>query len=174
LAGLVRQDPPVGESYSLELLGTPPGGSGYYALVANFGLSGPSAVRLYPPSAEGYKLAARVDRYAYPDFYDDYLALLPIKASDVVFVTVTGRTDELKTGSFMAWRYRFEKLENLWTSELLEHSTYENRPDGVHLTYCVRADETNPRRCVLLARERHAWDGSFWRLASREEFPPLK
>lgn len=172
LAALVTQDPPVGESYALVLLGTPPGGSGYYALVANFGQSGPSGVRLYPPSEEGYKPAARIDRYATPDFFDDYLELAPIKASDVVFITISGRADELKTGSFMAWRYRFEKLETLWASELLEHSTWENRADGFHLTYCVRADENNPRRCALMARERHVWDGSFWRQAAREEFAP--
>lgn len=172
LAELVTQDPPLGQSYVLVSLGNTPAGAGYYALVANFGVSGPSAVRVYPPSPEGYRLAARVDRYTQKEFFDDYLELVPIKASDVLFVTVSGRTDELKTASFMAWRYQYEKLQNVWTSELLEHSSYENRADGFHITYCLRADEDNPRRCVLYANERHVWDGSFWRLASREETPP--
>ncbi len=172
LAGLVAQEPPLGESYALISLGATPSGAGYYALVVNMGVSGPSALRLYPPSAEGYKLAARIDRYAQRDFFDDYLEVVPIKASDVLFVTVSGRTDELKTGVFAAWRFKYEKLEGVWASEPLEFSSYEYKPDGFHIRYCVKEDEDNPRRCALMARERHLWDGSFWRLAEREEFAP--
>jgi hypothetical protein len=171
LEAFIVQDPPLGEGYVLLAVSRPAAGPAAYALAANFGFSGPSAARLYVSAAGAYQLAARMDKFTHKDFYDDYLELAPISAADVVFVTITGRSDELKTGSFTAWRYAAGKLQTLWASDLLEHSTYENRPDGFRLSYCARADEDDPRKCALFARERHLWDGSSWKVASREESP---
>lgn len=172
LRSFVINDPPIGESYVVILVGTPVTGPGYYALVANFSQSGPSAVRLYPPSAGGYRLAARIDRFAQKEFFDEYLELVPIKSSDLVFVTVMGRTDELKTGAFTAWRFHDGRLDAVWESELLEHSSYEARPDGFRVTFCAQADAQNPRRCAKFARERYLWNGAAWQRAAREELAP--
>lgn len=173
---LVTRDPPVGESYELILLGTPRQGRAYYALVVNFSQSGPSAVRVFAPDdaagQRGFRLAGRIDRFAQPDFFDEYLELVPIKASDVVFVTAAGRTDEQRTGSFAAWRLNRDKLEQLWNAELLEQSAYEVTPAGFHLTFCAQPDENGSGRCRLQARERWVWDGYNWRRAERTEVPP--
>src|ERR1700686_2499777 len=60
LAGLVSRTPPVGENYRLVKLGGTPSA---YAMVVNFGLGGPAAVRIYAGSAGTYALAARIDRF---------------------------------------------------------------------------------------------------------------
>src|SRR5712691_638837 len=58
LAAMATQQPPVGESYRVLRLGGQPAP---YALVINFGLGGPSAVRLYTSGSGRYGLAARID-----------------------------------------------------------------------------------------------------------------
>jgi hypothetical protein len=172
LSSLVAQEPPVGESYQVVPLGSPPRGLGYFALVANFSLSGPGAVRVYAPAGGHYTLAGRVDRLAQPEFFDEYLELVPVKASEIVFVTVAGRTDEFRTGSFAAWRLTPNGLHSVWSAELLEHSTYELRPDGFHLWYCGEPDPQDRRRCARMLHDRYLWDGVAWKLAAREPAAP--
>jgi len=159
----------VGESYELTRLGATPTGEIFYALVVNFSMSGPSAVRYYPPSPQGYRLAARIDRWEFPDYFDDYVELVPIKASDIVFVTVNGRTDELRTGTFVAWRFSDSRFTAVWTTDILERSAYEIRPDGFHLSYCSQDDEQSPRLCRRVMRERYQWDGFAWRRVEQQE-----
>ena len=102
LASFVTHQPPVGEAYRVARLGgSPPA----YALVADFGLSGPSAVRVYAGAPGSLALAARIDRYAQKDFFDDYTELVTLPGPAAVFVTVTGRTDDLQTGFFTAWYF---------------------------------------------------------------------
>jgi hypothetical protein len=172
LGSLVSRQPPLGERFELVHLGTPRVGRGTYALAANFSLSGPSAVRVYEPAESGYRLTGRIDRFHQQDFFDEYMEVIPIRASDLVFVTVTGRTDELKSGSFAAWRVHGRALNLVWSLEVVEHSSYEVRPDGFHIRYCSQADEENPRRCVKFSRERFVWDGSEWRRMEQEETGP--
>jgi hypothetical protein len=174
LARLVVRQPPLGERLEVVLLGAPRVGGGTYALVVNFSQSGPSAVRLYAPSSSGYRLSARIDRFRQTDFFDEYLELVPVRASDIVFVTVTGRVDELQTGSFAAWRWRGDRLDLVWSVDVLEHSTYEAKPDGFHLKYCSQFEEDNPRRCRKFTRDLFVWDGIEWRRMAREELDPPK
>ncbi len=92
LAGLTSRTPPVGENYRLLKIGGIPTA---YALVANFGLGGPAAVRIYSGPPGGYALAARVDQFSQKGFLDSDIELVPVAASNAVFVTVAGRTHDL-------------------------------------------------------------------------------
>ncbi len=169
LAGTLARPGAIGESYELVRLGANATGEVFYALVVNFSLSGPSAIRYYPPSAQGYRFAARIDRWEFLDYFDEYVELVPISASDIVFVTVNGRTDEFRTGTFSAWRFSEGRFTTVWTTDILERSSYEVLPDGFHLSYCSQNDEQNPRLCRRMMKERYQWDGFAWRRAERQE-----
>lgn len=175
LAGLVRQPPAVGESYRLVSLG---GSPDVYALVANFSLGGPSAVRLYRSVASRYGLAARVDRFAQKDFFDEYLEVVPVPGPKpglaVLFVTVTGRTDELQTGAFTAWRFGGDTVKALWSSDILQQSSYELRPEGFRLTYCAETDENSPSLCRRMTRDLYTWDGAVWKRVEQASVPVPK
>jgi len=170
LATLLTQQPPVGEGYRVLRLG---GSPTVYSLVANFGLAGPSAVRLY--TAQGrYALAGRIDRFAQKDFFDEYLELVPLSAPVVLFVTVAGRTDDLQTGVYTAWQFDGQRLKSVWSSDLLQQSSYEAGPDGFRLTYCLQTDEDNPRACREMLRDRYVWDGGAWKRAEETPVPVPK
>jgi hypothetical protein len=166
-ASLVRPGA-VGESYELVRVGAAEGEISC-VLAVIFSMSGPSAVRFYPASAQGYRLAARIDRWEFPDYFDEYVELVPVKASSIIFVTVNGRTDELRTGTFAAWRFAEGRFTVLWSTDILERSSYEARPDGFQLTYCSQADENKPRLCRKVMRERYVWDGMAWRRVEQQE-----
>ncbi len=167
LAALVAQQPPVGEDYRVVRLG---GSPARYAVVANFSLGGPSAVRVYAAARGRYALAAQIDRFAQKDFFDEYLELIPVTAPVILFVTVTGRTDDLQTGAYTAWRFDSERIQAVWSSDMLQQSSYESRADGFRLTYCAETDEVNPRLCRRMARDRYVWDGTAWKRVEREAF----
>ena len=169
LAATLARPGAIGESYELVRLGAKANGEVYYALAVNFSLSGPSAIRYFPPSPQGYQFAGRIDRWEFPDYFDEYVELVPITASDIVFVTVNGRTDELCTGTFAAWRFADGRFTAVWTTDILERSSYEVRPDGFHLSYCSQNDEENPRLCRRMMQERYQWDGFAWRRSERQE-----
>lgn len=171
LAEFVSQRPPVGEDYRiapLDAAGT------VYALAANLGVGGPSAVRLYSRRGDAirFQLTARIDRYTQRDFFDEYLQLIPVAAPAAVFVTVSGRTDELQTGSFNAWLFDGQKLQLLWASDLLPRSSYESRADGFWITYCGEPNEERPRDCQGMFQDRYVWDSSAWKLAEHQKVPP--
>lgn len=168
LSALVTQQPGGGESYAVVRLG---GSPAIFALAANFGVSGPSAVRLYARGPRSYELSAHIDRVSQPGFFDDYLELVPIAARTAVFVTVTGRTDELATGMFMAWRFQGGRLENLWSSDLLPQSSYSPRSDGLEITYCAETDEDQPSVCRGMMRDHYAWDGIGWKRVEQTRLP---
>jgi len=169
LAATLARPGAIGESYELVRLGAHANGEVFCALVVNFSLSGPSAIRYFPPFPQGYRFAARIDRWEFPDYFDEYVELVPITASDIVFVTVNGRTDELLTGTFAAWRFSDGRFTAVWTTDILERSSYEVRPDGFHLSFCSQNDEQNPRLCRRMMKERYQWDGFAWRRSERQE-----
>src|SRR3989454_7762109 len=74
LAAMATQQPPVGENYRVLRLGGQPAP---YALVANFGLGGPSAGRLYTPSTGAHAVAARGGRLSPKRFFFGYFGALP-------------------------------------------------------------------------------------------------
>ena len=112
MVNLVPQTPPVGENYRLVRLG---GSPAVYALAANFGLGGPAAVRIYADTSGRYALAARIDHFVERDFFDSDIELIPVSATESVFVTVAGRTDDLSTGMFSAWRFDGHRAVLLWS-----------------------------------------------------------
>jgi hypothetical protein len=168
LAALVAQDSAAAGRYSVQRLG---GSPAIYALTANFGASGPSAARIYARGTEPYRLAARIDHFAQTDIFDDYLVLVPFPSPDVVFVTVSGRSDRLATGMFVAWRFMQGRLERLWASDLLTRSSYDARPDGFHITYCAQPDEERPSVCRKMTRETYKLQGAEWKRVEQADVP---
>ncbi len=161
LAELVAPDTRLGESYRLFPLGPHA-----FLLSVNFGFAGPSAVRVYARPRlpeQGFQLAARIDRFTQQDYFDEFLEVVPLSQEEGVFVTVTGRTDELKTGGFMAWRFASGRLVRLWSTDLLERSSYEVTSSEFRLSFCAEAEEDDPLRCARMLRERYTWRGG-WRL----------
>ena len=56
--------------------------------------------------------------------------------TESVFVIVSGRTDDLSTGRFSAWRFDGHGVVALWSSDLLQQSNYAADGSGFRLTYC--------------------------------------
>jgi hypothetical protein len=169
LAALASHTPPVGENYRLvKLGGTPPA----YAMVANFGLGGPAAVRIYAGSPGNYALAARIDRFVEKDFFDSDLELAPVTNSEPVFVTIGGRTDDLSTGMFSAWRFDGHRALNLWNSDLLQQSSYEADENGLRLAHCSQVDEDRPSKCLRMSRDLYRFQAGEWNRIETAELPP--
>lgn len=171
LAALVSHTPPVGENYRLIKLGGSPAA---YAMAVNFGLGGPAAVRIYGGTQGHYTLAARIDHFAQKDFYDSDIELVPVSASELVFVTVGGRTDDLSTGMFSAWRFDGHRAVPLWSSDLLEQSNYEADENGFHITYCGQPDEDHPSVCKKMTRDLYRYQDGEWKRVESAEVPPAK
>jgi hypothetical protein len=160
LAGLVSQTPPVGENYRLvKLAGNPAS----YAMVANFGLGGPAAIRIYAATGSTYSLASKIDHFAYKDFFDSDVELIPVSEIEPVFVTVSGRTDDLSTGVFSAWRIDGRSVVSLWNSDLLQQSNYEADAKGFHLAYCGQVDEEHPDHCNKMTRDVYRFQAGEWK-----------
>jgi hypothetical protein len=169
LQGLVTRTPSVGENYRLVKLGGAPAA---YAMVVNFGLGGPAAVRLYAGGSGHYALAARIDHFVEKDFFDSDLELVPVSSSEAVFVTVSGRTDDLSTGVFSAWRFDGHGVAAIWNSDLLQQSSYENDQAGFHLAYCSQADEDHPSQCLKMARDLYRYQAGEWKRVETSDEPP--
>lgn len=171
LAALVSRTPSVGENYRLmKVGGAPP----VFALAVNFGLGGPAAVRIYAPAAGHYGLAARIDHFTQKDFYDSDVELVPVSLSDQVFVTIGGRTDDLSTGMFSAWRFDGHRAVPLWNSDLLQQSDYAADAGGFHITYCGQPDENRPSVCLKMVRDLYRFQIGEWKRAETVELPPAK
>jgi hypothetical protein len=158
----VTHQPPVGEDYhAFRLSGEPAA----FALLADFGEGGPSAVRLYAGLPGKLALAGRLDRYAQKDFIDDYMELVPVPGPVALFVTVAGRTDDFKTGVFTAWHFDGRRVEQVWASDILEQSSYEANAGGFELNYCAEPDPVDKHTCHQMRHERYAWQGGAWKQA---------
>jgi hypothetical protein len=176
LANLGTHDHDFGEGYRVARLSSKPA---VYALVADFGLGAPSAVRLYAEqgSPTKYGMAGEIDRFTQKDLFDDSLDLvelpLPENISGALFVTVAGRTDQLKTGVFTAWRFDGKQLEQLWSTDLISHSKYEISADSFALTYCHDPVDQDSKTCQSMVREKYAYSASDgkWRQVSSEPVP---
>jgi hypothetical protein len=168
LAAFVTHQPPVGEAYrAVRLAGSPAA----YVLLADFGLSGPSAIRLYAGAPGELALVARIDRATQKDFVDDYMELVPLSGPAAVFVTAAGRTDDLQTGIFTAWYFDGHAVSAVWTSDILERSSYEAAADGFRLTYCADADSIDTGRCQKMQRDRYQWQNSAWKRVETTTLP---
>ena len=171
LASLVSRDPPVGENYRLLRLG---GNPATYALVANFGLGGPAAVRVYTGTGNRYALAAKIDHFVQPDFFDSDIELIPISGAEPAFVIVAGRTDDLATGVFSAWRFDGRGAVMLWTSDLLQQSSYQADANGFHLTYCSQPDDDHPAICPKMARDLYRLEAREWKRIESTSLGPAE
>ena len=172
LAALASHTPPIGENYRLvKLGGAPPA----YAMVVNFGLGGPAAVRVYAANSSGrYALAAKIDHFAQKDFFDSDVELVAVSASEPVFLTVSGRTDDLATGQFSAWKFDGGHLVALWSSDLLQQSSYESDDNGFHLAYCSQEDDDHPSDCLKMSRDVYRYENGEWKRTETVEMPPSK
>ena len=168
-AKFVTREPPLGESFRVFALGGSPSS---FALLADFGEAGPSAVRIYSGAPGKLSLAARIDRYSQTDFLDDYMELVPVPGSSAVFVTVAGRTDDFKTGVFTAWHFDGHQVEQVWTSDIITQSNYEVTPNGFQLDYCADDTPDDPRTCHDLRRERFVWQDGAWKQAESTKLAP--
>jgi len=171
LGELVSHVPPVGENYRLLRLGGSPAA---YAMVVNFGLGGPAAVRIYSNASGRYALAARIDRFVEKDFFDSDIELIPMSTAEPVFVIVAGRTDDLATGMFSAWRFDGRRAAPLWSSDLLQQSSYEADGDGFHLTYCSEPDEDHPAQCHKMTRDLYRLRAGEWKRTETKDLGPAK
>ena len=171
LAGLVSRTPPVGENYRLLKLGGDPA---VYAMVINFGLGGPAAVRLYAGAAGRFTLAARIDHLVDKDFFDSDLELVPVSSAEPAFVIVAGRTDDLSTGMFSAWLFDGRRVSALWSSDLLQQSAYETDEKGFHLAYCSQVDEEHPSQCLKMSRDLYQIEAGEWKRIETSEISPPK
>jgi hypothetical protein len=171
LAGLASHTPPVGENYRLVKLGGTPGA---YAMVVNFGLGGPAAVRLYASGAGHYAFAAKIDHFTQKDFFDSDLELVAVSSSEAAFITISGRTDDLSTGLFSAWRFDGRRVAALWNSDLLQQSTYEADDTGFHLAYCSQVDDDRPSQCLKMSRDIYRYQAGEWKRIETADLPPPK
>lgn len=168
LAELASHNPPVGENYRLVKLG---GAPAVYAMVINFGLGGPAAVRIYAGGTGHYAAAARIDHFVQKDFFDSDLELVPVSNSEAIFVTISGRTDDLSTGMFSAWRFDGRRVISLWSSDLLQQSSYESDENGFHLAYCSQVNEDRPSQCLKMSRDHYRFQAGEWKRIETAELP---
>ena len=168
LAELASHTPPVGENYRLVKLGGAPAA---YAMVINFGLGGPAAVRIYAGGAGHYALAAKIDHFVQKDFFDSDLELVPVSNSEPVFVTISGRTDDLSTGMFSAWRFDGHGVVALWNSDLLQQSSYEADENGFRLAYCSQVDDDHPSQCLKMSRDLYRFQAGEWKRIETADLP---
>lgn len=171
LAGLVSHTPPIGENYRLLKLGGTPAA---YALLVNFGQGGPAAVRIYASTNGHYGLAARIDRFTQKDFFDSDIEIVPVSMNENVFVIVSGRTDDLSTGLFSAWRFDGHGIVALWSSDLLQQSNYEAEADGFHLTYCGQPDDDHPSQCNKMTKDLYRYQDGAWKRVESTDLPEVK
>jgi hypothetical protein len=171
LATLVSHTPPVGENYRLVRLGGSPAS---YALVVNFGLGGPAAVRVYGAVSNRLALVGRIDHFVQKDFFDSDVDLFPIPSTEAVFITVSGRTDDLATGIFSAWRFDGHEVSLVWTSDILQQSSYELDANGFHLTYCSEPDADHPSQCPKMATDLYQWQAGQWKRLETKTTGPSK
>ncbi|HEY2646807.1 MAG TPA: hypothetical protein VGI34_07520 [Candidatus Acidoferrales bacterium] len=171
LSKLVSRIPPVGENYRLVKLG---GSPAIYALVINFGLGGPAAVRIYARGPERYALAAHIDHFAQKDFLDSDIEAVLVSSSEPVFITVSGRTDDLVTGAFTAWHFDGHGVAALWNSDLLQQSSYEAEENGFRLAYCSQVDEDHPSQCLKMSRDLYRYQAGEWKRVETAEMAPPK
>ena len=171
LAELVSRTPPIGENYRLVKIG---GAPSVYAMVINFGLGGPAAVRIYAGGAGHYALAGRIDHFAQKDFLDSDVELVPASKTETVFVTVSGRTDDLSTGAFSAWQFDGHRVTALWNSDLLQQSSYEADENGFHLAYCSQVDDDHPSQCLKMSRDLYRFQAGEWKRLETADLPTPK
>jgi len=171
MAELVSHVPSVGENYRLLRLG---GNPAVFAMVVNFGLGGPAAVRIYSNASGHYALAARIDRFVEKDFFDSDIELIPMSTAEPVFVIVAGRTDDLATGMFSAWRFDGRRAAPLWSSDLLQQSSYEADGDGFRLTYCSQPDEDHPAQCLNMTRDLYRLEANEWKRIETKDLGAVK
>jgi hypothetical protein len=171
LADLVSHVPPVGENYHLMRLG---GNPAAYALVVNFGLGGPAAIRVYSNASGRYKYVVGIDHFVEKDFFDSDIELIPVSTAEPAFVIVAGRTDDFMTGMFTAWRFDGRRAVPLWSSEPLQQSSYEFGKDGFQLTFCSDPDEDRPGLCRKMTRDLYRLQAGEWKRTETKDVSPAK
>jgi hypothetical protein len=108
------------------------------------------------------------------DFFDSDLELVSVSDAEPVFVTISGRTDDLSTGLFSAWRFDGHGVVGLWNSDLLQQSSYEASENDFRLAYCSKVDEDRPSECLRMSRDLYRFQAGEWKRIETEDLPPSK
>jgi hypothetical protein len=119
-------------------------------------------------------LAARIDHFVDKDLFDSDIELVPMSTAEPVFVLVAGRTDDLATGMFTAWRFDGHRAAPLWSSDLLQQSSYEADGEGFHLTYCSEPDEDHPAQCHKMTRDLYRLLAGAWQRIETKDISTAK
>src|SRR5229473_57955 len=78
------------------------------------------------------------------------------------------------TGMFSAWRFDGRRAVPLWSSDLLQQSSYEADGDGFHLTYCAEPDEDHPAQCLKMTRDLYRLQAGDWKRIETKDFGVVK
>ena len=110
MAGLVSHTPPVGENYRLMR----------WAAARRYTLWWPISGSVdrprfeFMPHKRSLCIGCEDRAFRGTDFFDSDIELVPVSATETVFVIVAGRTDDLATGMFSAWRFDGHRAVLLW------------------------------------------------------------
>ena len=149
------------EEYSVEPFAASPG---LFVLTANFSLIGPSALRFYARQEGTFRLVSSLTHFTDSRFNDSFIRFVPVpEAWQAVFMSVSGRTDRWRTGTFALWRLSEAGFSLLWLKEDLPLSDYRWQDNRFILDYCAETDEQKASVCLRWAREAYAWQDNRWR-----------
>jgi len=155
---------PLAEEYSLQPFQATPG---LFVLTANFSPIGPGALRFYARHAGNFRLVSSLTRFADSRLDDSFIRFVPIpEAWQAVFLTVSGRTDRWRTGTFAVWRLSEGGFSLLWEREALPLSEYRWQGNRFILDYCAETDEQKASVCRRPAHEVYAWTDNRWQEVS--------
>ena len=171
MASLVSHTPPVGENYRLVKLG---GSPAVYALVVNFGLGGPAAVRIYAGTGGRYALAAKIDHFVQKDFFDSDIELVPVSATEPVFVTVAAarmicRQACFRPGDSMGIARCRSGVRICCSSQTMRpmemDSISRTAPSPMRI---IR------RQCLKMTRDLYRWQAGEWKRIETDDLGPAK
>jgi hypothetical protein len=157
-------DSPLAEEYSVQPF---PAGSELYVLAANFSPIGPAALRFYARREGRFVLVSSLSRFTDSRLDDSFIRFVPIPGvSETVFLTVSGRTDRWRTGTFAVWRLREGAFSLLWEKETLTLTDYHWDDQRFILDYCAETDEQKASICRRAAHEVYTWTDNRWQEVS--------
>lgn len=153
-------DSALAEEYSIQPFAASPG---LFVLTVNFSSIGPSALRFYARNAGSFRLVSSLTQFTDSRFDDSFVRFVPIpEAWQAVFLTVSGRTDRWKTGTFAVWRLSESGFSLVWEREELPLSEYRWQGNRFVLDYCAETDEQKASICRRPAHEVYAWTDNRW------------
>ncbi len=143
-----------------------------FALLADFGEGGPSAVRIYAGAPGKLSLAARVDRYAQKDFFDDYIELVPVPGPVALLSPWRGAPTTSRQAYSRPGILTDTKQRPFGCRISSSNRVMRSVRNGLQLNYCADPDPDDPRVCHQTRRERFAWQDGAWKQAESVALAP--